>query len=105
MAGGHMKEQFHKKTLRDISLEGKTVQLRADYNVPLTEHGAITDDYRIKQSLPTIEYLLDKHCKVVICSHLGRPEGKPDQKYSLAPVAKHLEKLLKKNVAFTNDCI
>ncbi len=92
---------FTKKTIKDIKLSGKTVLLRADYNVPLSKDGKITDDYRIKQSLPTIEYLIDKKCKVVICAHLGRPDGRRDLKYSLQPVAKRLEKLLGKKVYFT----
>jgi len=96
---------FHKKTIRDIHVDGKQILLRADYNVPLDGEGHITDDYRIRQSLPTLNYLLDRHCSLVICSHLGRPEGKPDEKYSLAPVAKRLSKLLDKPVQFAHDCI
>jgi phosphoglycerate kinase len=95
---------FNKKTIRDIGLHGKTVLLRADYNVPV-ENGKITDDYRIKQSLPTVEFLLKQGCKVVICSHLGRPEGPHDSETSLRPVAKRLSKLLGKDVAFIGDCI
>ncbi len=78
--------------------------LRADYNVPI-EDGKITDDYRIKQSLPTIEYLLQQGCSVVICSHLARPDGKYDKRYSLAPVAKRLNKLLGRYVFFAQDCV
>jgi 3-phosphoglycerate kinase len=95
---------FTKQTIRDINLTGKTVLLRADYNVPIAE-GKITDDYRIKQSLPTIEYLLDHHAKVVICSHLGRPSGPHDTANSLFPVAKRLQQLLEKPVEFATDCI
>lgn len=95
---------FTKKTIRDIDLAGKTVLLRADYNVPL-ENGKITDDYRIKQSLPTLEYLLEKGVKLIICSHLGRPDGKPNPGMSLFPVAKQLHKLLGKEVEFAPDCI
>ena len=95
---------FNKKTIRDIHLDGKQILLRADYNVPIND-GHITDDYRIKQSLPTIEYLLDRHCSIVVCSHLGRPDGKRDEKYSLAPIAKRLSKLLDKPVQFADDCI
>ena len=95
---------FTKKTIRDIDLSGKTVLLRADYNVPV-ENGRITDDYRITQSLPTVNYILEHGAKLVICSHLGRPDGKPDQKYSLAPVAHHLADLLKKDVTFVPDCV
>lgn len=95
---------FNKKTIRDIDLDGKTVLVRVDYNVPL-EHGLITDDYRIKKSLPTIQYLLDKHCKIVLCSHLGRPEGPQDKSCSLAIVAKRLGELLDKKVDFVTDCV
>ncbi len=96
---------FDKKTIKDISLSGKTVLLRADYNVPLTKEGAIADDYRIKKSLPTIEYLLKQNCKIVICSHLGRPDGQRNLKYSLAPVATKLGKLLSSKVYFAPDTI
>lgn len=95
---------FTKKTIKDIDLDGKTVLLRADYNVPI-ENGKITDDYRIQQSLPTIQYLLEHKVKLIICSHLGRPEGKPDPALSLFPVAKHLQKLLDKPVEFVTDCV
>jgi 3-phosphoglycerate kinase len=95
---------FTKQTIRDIKLNGKTVLLRADYNVPVKD-GHITDDYRIKQSLPTVQYLLDQGAKVVICSHLGRPKGTADMQYSLSPVAQRLQKLLGKPVGFVNDCV
>lgn len=90
------------KTIRDIDITGKTVLLRADYNVPVIE-GEITDDYRISQSLPTIEYLLKNDCKIVIISHLGRPEGDAVEEFSLLPVADRLQKLLGKKVALAND--
>jgi len=96
---------FTKKTVRDIALKGKRVLLRADYNVPVTEHGGITDDFRIEQSIQTIEYLLKQHVKLVICSHLGRPDGKPDPSASLKPVAKRLSRLLKRPVQFAADCV
>ncbi len=96
---------FTKQTIRDINLKGKTVLLRADYNVPV-QKGKITDDYRIKQSLPTVEYLLQRGAKLIICSHLGRPEkGKPVADYSLFPVAKRLQELLGKPVEFATDCV
>ena len=98
-------DSFYKKTVKDINIDGKTVLLRADYNVPLAEGGKITDDFRIKQSVPTVEYLLSKNCKVVICSHLGRPDGKRNKRFSLKPVAGHLEKLLGKKVEFAGDCV
>lgn len=78
--------------------------LRADYNVPI-EDGKVMDDYRLTQSLPTLEYLLKQQCKLIICSHLGRPDGKVDPKLSLAPVAKHLQKLLDHKVTFVSDCV
>lgn len=93
-----------KKTVKDIDLKNKTVLLRSDYNVPL-ENGKITADYRIQKSVPTIQYLLDQNCKIIICSHLGRPEGKPDKKYTLKPVAKCLKDLLKHSINFANDCV
>lgn len=96
---------FIKKTIRDKDLKGKRVLLRTDYNVPLDSDGKITDDYRIKKSLPTIEYLLKQKARVIICSHLGRPEGRVDKKYSLEPVAKILSKLLDKKVKFAHDCV
>ena len=97
---------FNKQTIRDIDVAGKTVLVRADYNVPLSSTGKITDNYRIKQSLPTIKYLLEKHAKVVIISHLGRPEGKIDKKFSLRPVADELRHLLAPvDVKFAHDCV
>jgi 3-phosphoglycerate kinase len=96
---------FTKKTVRDIDLQGKTVLLRADYNVPVTDKGDITDGYRITQSLQTIKYLQSQKCKIVICSHLGRPKNSRDSSCSLRPVAKKLQSLLKTPVAFTEDCI
>jgi 3-phosphoglycerate kinase len=95
---------FSKQTIRDIDLDGKTVLLRADYNVPVAG-GKITDDYRIKQSLPTVNYLLEHNVKLIICSHLGRPDGKKDLQYSLFPVAKRLQQLLDRPVGFATDCI
>jgi 3-phosphoglycerate kinase len=95
---------FTKQTIRDIDLQGKTVLLRADYNVPLKD-GKITDDYRIKQSLPTIHYLLQHNVKLIICSHLGRPSGPHDTANSLFPVAKRLQQLLDRHVEFATDCI
>lgn len=95
---------FNKKTIRDIDLAGKKVLLRADYNVPL-ENGKITDDYRIKRSLPTINFLLEQNCKLIICSHLGRPNGKANSEESLFPVAKRLREMLNRPVEFATDCI
>lgn len=96
---------FHKKTVRDIDLQGKRVLVRVDYNVPMDDAGKITDDYRIKKSLPTIEYLLSQNCSIILCSHLGRPDGKRDPKYSLKPCAERLSELTEKPVSFADDCI
>jgi 3-phosphoglycerate kinase len=96
---------FTKKTINDIDLNGKKVLLRADYNVPLNGKGEITDDYRLKQSVPTVRALLEKGASVIICSHLGRPDGKADPKFSLLPVAKRLKELLERDVEFVPDCI
>lgn len=95
---------FNKKTIRDVKLDGKTVLLRADYNVPVDDEGNVQDDYRILQSLPTIQFLLKQKCKIVICSHLGRPEGR-QKNLSLANIGKRLEKLLKHDVKLANDCV
>jgi len=96
---------FHKQTIHDIDLAGRRVLLRADYNVPVNENGEITNDYRIQQSLPTIKYLLDQGCKLIICSHLGRPVGPEDPLCTLRPVAKRLGELLDKEIGFAEDCI
>jgi phosphoglycerate kinase len=96
---------FYKKTINDYNLDNKTVLLRADYNVPLNSDGEITSDYRITQSIPTIKALQDKNCKIIICSHLGRPKSPEDKQFSLKPVAKKLSKLLNQNVLFASDCI
>jgi phosphoglycerate kinase len=95
---------FTKKTIEEIDLHGKTVLLRADYNVPLKD-GKITDDYRIRQSLPTVEFILQKNARLVIMSHLGRPTGSDDKSSSLAPVAERLSEMLHKKVGFASDCI
>jgi phosphoglycerate kinase len=101
-----MANYFNKKTVRDLPLDGQTVLLRADYNVPMHENGTIADDYRVTQSLPTLQYLLNKRrAKLVICSHLGRPEGKRTLKFSLAPIAKRLSELLGRPVRFVDDCV
>lgn len=97
--------KFPKLTIKDVPIESQTVLLRADYNVPLDDDGKISNDFRIRASLPTIRYLLDRHCKVVIISHLGRPEGKRQKKYSLEPVAKRLQKLLGEPVSFVDGCV
>lgn len=93
------------KFLRDIDFKNKRVLLRTDYNVPM-ENGSILDDFRIRQSLPTIEHILrQEKSKVVIISHFGRPEGKPDPQYSLEPIAKKLSELVQKEVIFIKDIL
>ena len=94
---------FNKMTLKDYVLEGKKVLLRVDYNVPLNSNLKITNDRRIRESLPTIKYLLDQKAKIIICSHLGRPEGKVVPEFSMEPVAERLRQLIKKPVILTND--
>jgi phosphoglycerate kinase len=95
-----------KLTIRDIDVNDKRVLVRVDFNVPMNEDtGAITDDSRIRAALPTIQYLIDHKAKVILCSHLGRPKGAPEDKFRLAPVAKRLSELLGKPVATTRDCI
>ena len=101
-----------KLSIRDIDLVNKRVFIRVDFNVPLTEDGStITDDTRIVATLPTIEYALQHNAKVILASHLGRPKGKPNPKYSLRPVVDRLRELLDKqigesmNVAFSPDCV
>lgn len=94
---------FSKKTIRDIDVAHKRVLVRVDFNVPLTKGGKVADAYRVKQALPTIEYLLNKQAKVVLCSHLGRPNGQINKKYSLRPVAVALAQLINKKVEFLDD--
>ncbi len=94
-----------KKTIQMVDLKSKRVFIRADFNVPIDENGNITDDGRIRSTLPTINFAIDEGAKVILASHLGRPKGKPNSKYSLAPVAKRLNRLLNKEVKFLNDCI
>lgn len=96
---------FRRKTVRDVELKGKRVLVRVDFNVSLDGQGRITSDYRIKKALPTIAYLLGQKARVVLCSHLGRPEGKPDKSLSLKPCAERLSKLLDKPVQFASDCV
>jgi 3-phosphoglycerate kinase len=96
---------FTKKTIRDIDVRDKRVLMRADYNVPIADDGTITDDYRIQESLDTIKALLQQGVQLVIMSHLGRPEGRPDPAFTLKPVAARLQELLKQEVKFAPDCI
>lgn len=94
-----------KKTVRDLDVAGKKVLVRVDFNVPLNDKGEITDDTRITASLPTIKYLLEQKAAVILMAHLGRPKGQVKPELSLAPVAKHLGKLLGKKILFAPDCI
>jgi phosphoglycerate kinase len=96
---------FFKLTVRDVPLDGKTVLVRADYNVPLEADGSIADDFRIRSSLPTLKYLIDRGCKVVIMSHLGRPDGKNDPSASLKIVADRLRELVDVPLKFADDCV
>jgi phosphoglycerate kinase len=89
-----------KKTVRDIDVKGRKVIVRCDFNVPQDKEGNITDDIRITSALPTISYLIEQGAKVILMSHLGRPEGEANMKYTLKPVADRLSELLKKNVLF-----
>jgi phosphoglycerate kinase len=95
---------MNKKTIRDVDVKGKRVLVRVDYNVPIKD-GKVGDDTRIRAAMPTVEYLLKNGAAVILCSHLGRPKGGPEPKYSLRPVAEHLSGLLGQPVAFAEDCI
>ena len=95
---------LRKRIIEDVQLAGKRVIIRADYNVPLDDSLQITDDTRIRSTLPTINRAVDEGAKVILCSHLGRPKGKFDPKFSLAPIAKRLQRLLGKEVIFAPDC-
>ena len=96
---------MNKKTVKDIDLKGKKVFVRCDFNVPMDENRNITDNTRIVAALPTIKYLLEQNCKLILSSHLGRPKGEFKPEYSLAPVAKELSKLLVKEVIMANDVV
>jgi len=93
------------KNIKDLDIREKRVLIRADFNVPLDEQGNITDDIRIRGVLPTINHALDERARIIICSHLGRPKGQRLEKFSLAPVAKRLARLLGKDVKLAPDCI
>ena len=96
---------MNKKTIRDIDLTGKRVFVRCDFNVPLDENQHITDNRRIVGALPTIQYLIEQKCKIILCSHLGRPKGEVKPEFSLAPVAKELSKLLGQEVFMAKDVV
>ena len=94
---------LNKKTIKDLEIRGKKVLVRCDFNVPIDEKGNITDDTRIRAAVPTIEYILNNGGSVILMSHLGRPKGKPDPKYSLEPIAKRIAQLTGKEVKFADD--
>jgi 3-phosphoglycerate kinase len=96
---------FNKKTVEDLDVAGKRVLVRVDFNVPQDSTGAITDDRRIRAALPTIQYLVDHNARVILASHLGRPKGGPEPKYSLQPVAARLSELLGKSVTLAPDSV
>ena len=96
---------MNKKTIKDVDVAGKKVLVRVDFNVPLNDQGQITDETRIIAALPTIEYLIGKGAKVILCSHLGRPKGQVKPEFSLAPVAKRLSELIDAKVVFATDVI
>lgn len=91
-----------KKTVKDIDVKGKRVLVRCDFNVPMKD-GKITDDIRITSAIPTIKYLVENGAKVILMSHMGRPEGEPNMKYTLKPVAKRIEELMGQNVTFVSS--
>ncbi|GIV09589.1 MAG: phosphoglycerate kinase [Fimbriimonadales bacterium] len=95
---------MHKKTVRDIEVQGKRVLVRVDFNVPM-QGGVVTDDRRIRESLPTIRYLLERGATVILMSHFGRPKGQRHPEFSLRPVAARLSELLEREVQFFDDCI
>src|SRR5512136_507282 len=90
--------------IKDLDLTGKRVFIRVDFNVPI-KNGAIKDDTRIRASLPTIRYALERGATVILASHLGRPKGGPSPEFSLEPVAAHLARLLGQAVSFATDCV
>ncbi|MFR3009204.1 MAG: phosphoglycerate kinase, partial [Pseudoruminococcus massiliensis] len=96
---------LNKKTVEDIDVKGKKVLVRCDFNVPFDAEGNISDPKRINEALKTIKYLVDHQAKVILCSHLGRPKGEFDMKYSLAPVAEYLSKALGQEVKMAKDVI
>ena len=96
---------MNKKTVRDIDLKGKKVLVRCDFNVPMDENQNITDNRRIVAAVPTIKYLLENDCAIILCSHLGRPKGEFKPEFSLQPVAKELSKQLGKNVIMAKDVV
>ncbi|WP_418790962.1 phosphoglycerate kinase [Phosphitispora sp. TUW77] len=93
------------KTIKEMNVQGKRVFVRVDFNVPLNEDRAITDDTKIRAAVPTIKYLIEHGAKLILASHLGRPKGQAVEKFSLAPAAKRLEEILGQRVVFVRDCV
>jgi phosphoglycerate kinase len=100
-----IKGVLNKLSLKDLDIKGKRLFIRVDFNVPLDEDLNITDDGRIRSTLPTINYAVDEGARIILASHLGRPKGIPNKRFSLASVAKRLQRLIKKDVTFLPDCI
>lgn len=100
-----MAVHYNKKTVADVPVDGRRVLVRVDFNVPLDPHGHILDDRRIREALPTLRYLIAHGARVILASHLGRPGGKPNPKYSLRPVAERLEQLLGQPVRFVPEAV
>ena len=98
-------DYLNKKSVEDIDVAGKKVLVRCDFNVPFDENGNITDTKRIDEAMKTIRYLVDHDAKVILCSHLGRPKGEFNKKFSLAPVAVYLSKVLGKEVKMAEDVV
>ena len=95
---------FSKKTVKDVDVRGKRVLVRVDFNVPIAD-ASVTDDTRVRAALPTIRFLIDHGARVILCSHLGRPAGEPDERYSLRPVRRVLQRLIGRNVVFVDDIV
>ncbi len=100
-----IKGVLNKLSIKDLDIRGKRVFIRCDFNVSLDENLNITDDRRIRAALPTINYAIDEGSKIILASHLGRPKGRTDTRYSLASVARRLQRLIKKEVTFLPDCV
>lgn len=96
---------LNKKNIRDMDIKGKKVLVRADFNVPIDENGRITDDRRIREAIPTISYLRENKARIILMSHLGRPKGKFNEKYSLKPVSERLSEMLNTKVRLADDVI